>query len=335
MASQVFHAPLVRAQQRLALTCVLERHGQRSRLRYHYVQIVRSMEELLAHDVELIIIATPNASHYELAAQALESGRHVVVDKPFTLSSAEAGELIAMAEGAGTVLTVFHNRRWDGDFLTLRKLLEEQRLGRVVEFESHFDRYRPQLRAGVWRESQEPGAGSLWDLGPHLLDQAVVLFGTPQAVTAQVGRQRQGAQADDSFTILLHYAGLTATLKAGMLVREPGPRFTVHGTLGSYVKHGLDPQEEALKNGRSPQERDWGREPEDRWGILNSERNGHGVRQRYPTLPGRYQDFYTNVCDAISKGTPPPVRAEEAQTVVRLIELAYQSSQERRTVELD
>ncbi|HEX7962509.1 MAG TPA: Gfo/Idh/MocA family oxidoreductase, partial [Terriglobales bacterium] len=266
LAGRVFHAPIIRAVPGLRLSAILQRSGDDARRRYPDVRVVRTMEELLAiESIGLVVIATPNTSHYRLAAQCLRSGRHVVVDKPFAASYQEAAELVRTAKQAKRLITVFQNRRWDGDFRTVRRLAEQKTLGAMVLFESHFERYRPNLRPGAWREGSEPGSGILFDLGPHLLDQALVLFGPPLAVTADVRSEREGAAADDAFDITLHYPNMRALLRSTMLACEPGARFVLHGTKGSFVKHGLDPQEEALARGETPHDSSWGLEREESW----------------------------------------------------------------------
>jgi predicted dehydrogenase len=332
MAARVFHAPVITSVEGLRLRKVVERRAAESRARYPWVEVVGETDALLGDEaVELVVVATPNESHFELARRALLAGKHVVVEKPFAVTSEEAGRLIGLARERGKVLTAYHNRRWDGDFLTVRKLLADGLLGRLDEYESRFDRFRDEPRPGAWREEPGPGAGLLYDLGPHLIDQALVLFGPPRAVEADVQRQRRFARADDFFELTLHYEGPRVTLGAGMLAREPTPRFRLRGAEGSFVKYGLDPQEEALKAGRTPAEPGWGEEPPERWGTLDTRAGG---ARRVETLAGRYQDFYRNVAEAVRGRAAPPVKPEEARDTVRIIELAFQSSAERRAVPL-
>ena len=336
-AGRVFHAPVIGAVEGLRLRKVVERRAAESRARYPWVEVVREPEALFEDEaVELVVVATPNETHAGLARRALAAGKHVVVEKPFAVTSREADELVALAREAGRVLTAFHNRRWDGDFLTVRKLLDEGRLGRLREYESRYDRLREEPRPGAWRERPGPGSGLLYDLGPHLIDQALVLFGRPRAVEAAVRRQREFAQTDDFFDIALHYdAGPRVRLAAGMLAREPTPRFRLRGDAGAFVKYGLDPQEEALKAGRTPAGPGWGAEPPERWGTLTAGADGAGETRAVETLAGRYQDFYRNVAAAIRGRAEPAVRAEEARDTVRVIELAFRSSAERRAVTFD
>jgi len=281
---------------------------------------------LVVVTVELVVVATPNDSHFDLAGRALRAGKHVVVEKPFTNTSAEAKELTAIARGQNRLVSAHHNRRWDGDFLTVGKILEGGLLGRLVEYESHYDRYRNEPRAGAWREEAEPGSGILYDLGAHLIDQALVLFGPPVEVYADVRTQREFAKAVDSFDVSLRYDALKVTLKATMLAREAGPRFTLHGTEGSFVKHGLDPQEDALKRGQRPTSEGWGKETEERWGTINTTLGGLHFRGKVETFAGRYTDYYQNIADAIRGRAELSVKPEDAANTIRIIELAFESS---------
>ncbi len=333
MAARVFHAPVIETIPRLELRKVVERRGDESRRRYPHVEVVRDADELLRDDeINLVVVTTPNASHFELACRSLLAGKHVVVEKPFTNTADEALELIGLARRQGRLLTVHHNRRWDGDFLTVREILKAGLLGRLVEYESHYDRFRNHPREGAWREEEGPGSGILYYLGSHLIDQALVLFGQPRAVTADVRRQREFAKADDNFELILDYDDLKVTLGAGMLVREPRARFRLHGTEGSFVKHGMDPQEEALKRGLTPSAPNWGEEPPERWGALDAHVGGLRVRGRVETLAGGYQSFYQNVADAVEGRAELAVKAEEALATIRVIEAALRSSAEKRTV---
>jgi scyllo-inositol 2-dehydrogenase (NADP+) len=279
-------------------------------------------------EVDLVIIASPNQSHFPLAQAALEAGKHVVVDKPFTVTVSEADALIALAERQRRVLTVFHNRRWDGDFMTVRALLDSGRLGNVMLFEAHWDRFRPDI-AQRWRELPGGGAGLLFDLGPHLIDQALLLFGRPDAVSADLAAQREGAQVDDYFELTLHYGPMRAILASSRLIAEPRPRFALHGDGGSFVKHGLDTQEEALKAGAGPLDPGFGADP--LHGIFTSP---DGAREPVPTLPARWLSFYEAVGAAIRGEAPVPVDPADARTGLAIIELARRSSEEGRRLTL-
>lgn len=333
MAARVFHIPIIQSIPNLRLKKIVERHGDWTRTNYPQVEVVADASALL-HDeeIELVVNATPNSSHFDLARQSLLAGKHVVVDKPFTTSSGQARELFDLAHHHNRLITVFQNRRWDGDFLTVRKLLDNKVLGRLVEYESHFDRYRPLPRQGAWREEAGEGSGLLFDLGPHLIDQAQVLFGLPRMITADIRIQRENGKADDNFELLLHYDNLKVTLKAGMLVREPGPRFILHGTEGTFVKYGLDPQEETLKSGATPLEPNWGKEPESLWGKLNTQSGGLHVEKQVETIAGCYQAFYQNIVDAIAGHAEVAVKPDQAMNTIRIIELAIKSNEQKRTM---
>ena len=330
LAGQVFHAPLIRMTPGLELAGILSRGGSLAQEKYPDVRVARSLEELLSDpEIRLCVIATPNVSHFELAQRCLLAERDVVVDKPFTKTAAEAGQLTALAEKHGRLLTVFQNRRWDGDFRTVQKFLASGTLGRIVSFESNYDRFRPALRPGSWRERNEPGSGVWFDLGPHILDQAFVLFGAPNAITGEVFAEWRGAVADDAFDVRLEYPEMRATLRSTMLACAPGPRFVLRGTNGSFVKYGSDAQEHALRQGIIPSGAEWGENPESEWGTLTF---ANGETQKVKTEPGDYRCFYANVRDAIAGGAPLAVPAREALRTMRGLELAVQSSRERRTI---
>ena len=326
-ASKVFHAPLIASVPGLKLAAVMSREPGKVLADWPGVAVEVTPAALLARgDLDLIVIPTPNATHYPLALQALEAGKHVVVDKPFTLTLAEAPSLTACAERAGRLLSVFHNRRWDSDFLTLQGLLGSGELGAVHHFESHFDRYSPEVRVR-WREGEEPGSGLWYDLGPHLLDQALQLFGKPDALVLDLARQRQGALTDDFFHAQLQYGEKRVILHASTLVPVPGPRFTVHGNQGTYRKFGLDTQEAALKAGQRPPAA-WGLDPQP--GSLSVMVGGIPQTRTVPPVPGNYPAYYAGIRDAVLRGAPNPVPPGEAMGVMALIELGLLGAAERR-----
>jgi scyllo-inositol 2-dehydrogenase (NADP+) len=332
-AGRTFHAPVIRAVAGLRLAAILQRKGNDATNTYPDVRIARSTEELLASDsIQLVVIATPNTSHFDLARQCLLAGRHVVIDKPFATNSAEAADLVALAEKCGRLLSVYQNRRFDGDFKTVRNLIASEALGRIVLYESHYDRYRLQLRPGAWREQAGAGSGVWFDLGPHLIDQALALFGAPEAVSADVRIERDGAVVDDAFDVTLVYPRLRVFLRGTMLASKLAPHFLIHGTKGSYVKYGLDPQENALKRGETPRGPGWGKEPPEAWGTL-SQVDGDKVTERpVPTDAGDYREYYENVRDAILGKAPLAVTPQAALSVMRVLELAQRSSQEKRVI---
>lgn len=337
MAGQVFHAPIIASVPGLHLTKIRETkpaHIQLANQRYPWAEVVAHTEAILTDDrIKLVVIATPNQTHFELAEAALLARKHVVVDKPFTVTTAEADKLMALATRQQCLLTVHHNRRWDSNAKTLRKIINSQLLGRLVELEIHFDRFRNFFRPGAWREEAIPGAGILYDLGAHLLDEAQVLFGLPRTLTADERIQRHGGKTIDNFTVVLDYDDLKVTLKAGMLVREPGPTYQLLGEQGSFVKYGMDPQEEALKAGMTPADQPhWGTEPASRWGKINTDYQGLHLTGTIESEPGDYREFYANVYAAVMGQAPLAVTAEQARNTIRMIELARQSSAEQKTV---
>jgi scyllo-inositol 2-dehydrogenase (NADP+) len=332
LAGRVFHAPVIDRVDGLRLSTVVHRSADAGESSYGPARVVRSVDELLADDrIRLVVIATPNTSHADLARACLESGRHVVVDKPFVVSSAEAAPLVDTARRMRLVLTAFHNRRWDGDFLTVQRLVEQETCGRIVLLESRFERYRPKPR-GVWRERAGPGSGILFDLAPHLVDQAVTLFGLPEALTSDVRIERDGGAVDDAFDVTLHYPGLRVVLRSTMLASAPGPRFVLQGAKGSYVKYHLDPQESRLSGIEPWPGNFWDQEPRERWGTLTRVGPTGSTSDLLPTEAGDYRQFYANVRDAIRGTAPLAVTAEQATDVIRLLELAIESSRDRRTL---
>lgn len=335
-AGRTFHAPVLLAVPGLKLTKVVERSGHASKEHYPWVETVRSADELYQDNrIDLIIVATPSTQHGAFVKKALLAGKHVVVEKPFTFASSEADELIRLAENQGVLLSVFHNRRWDGDFLTIQQLIREGLLGEVTEAEFRWENYRPASNPVRWRENGEPGSGTFYDLGIHFLDQALTLFGEPTAVRADIRRQRAGAMADDYFDVTLHYdTGLRVTLKSSMLVRDPGPRYTLHGSRGTFVKYGIDPQEDALKQGLDPSVPAWGEEPPEKWGKIHTSLGGLNISGCIETYPGSYASYYSNIYEHLTGTAELAVKPEQARAAVRLVELAYQSSKEQRTIDL-
>lgn len=332
-ATKTFHAPLIHSVSGLQLQAISSSDAAKVHADWPGLRVESSPEALFARpDIDLVVIPTPNATHFPLAQAALAAGKHVVVDKPFTLTVQQAQTLRAQAEAAGRLLSVFHNRRWDADFLTLRALLASGALGPVVHFESHFDRYRPVVRQR-WREQADAGGGLWYDLGPHLLDQVLQLLGMPDALALHLAQQRAGAAATDWFHAVLHYGQARAVLHASALVSVPAARFTVHGTRGSFIKQGLDVQEDALKAGQRPPARDWGRDPVPAHITLWTDGPDAAPTQRMePCLPGNYSAYYEAVRDAIHGSGANPVPPAEAIAVMQLIELGLQSAQAGRVL---
>ena len=330
VAAQFMHLPFIVTNPKYQLHSILQRHGDTAGEKYPSVKIVRSLEEMLGDDsLELIVITTPNDSHFDYAWRALEAGKHVVLEKPFTITSAEAQKLIDKAEENKRILSVYQNRRYVSDFLTIQQLIRENKLGEIVEFEAHYDRYRPEQRPRAWREENTPGSGILYDLGAHLIDQAFCLFGLPKFITADIRIQRPHARTTDYFELWLDYDFSKIILKAGMLVREPGPRYSIHGMQGSFIKSGEDPQEALLRKGVLPISSNWGVEAEDIYGLLHTEVNGRIIKEKYPSQPGNYGGFYEDLYQAIVEKKPLKVKPEQGFNVIRLIELATESNEKK------
>ncbi|HEY4818102.1 MAG TPA: oxidoreductase [Candidatus Acidoferrum sp.] len=336
LAGRAFHAPVIHAVPGLRLAAIVQRSGNEAAQLYPDARIVRSVEELLAiSDIRLVVIATPNDTHGPVARQCLAASRDVVVDKPLTPTLEDALELMKFAQERGRLLTVYQNRRYDGDFQALQQLVASGKLGRIVRFESNYDRFRPQLKTGVWRERSGPGSGILFDLAPHLIDHALLLFGLPEAVTADIRIEREHAVTDDSFDLILHYAGgLRAVLRATMLAAVTRPRFVLHGTSGAYLKLGFDVQEPKLRAGRIP----WNETPseaeqEENSGILTLvNTDGATTEQRIPPAASDYRAYYANIRDVLLGTAAPAVAPQHALNVMRILELARKSSVRRCTV---
>ncbi len=337
LAGRSFHAPVIRAVPGLHLAAIVQRSATEAAEKYPDVRIVRSLQELLSiPEIRLVVIATPNDTHYPFARQCLEAGRDVVVDKPFTTTVREAVALVQLAKDTGRLLTVYQNRRYDGDFQAIRKLVADGTLGRIVRFETSYDRFRPQLKPGAWRETSRPGSGILFDIAPHLIDHALVLFGLPEAVTADVRIERENAVADDAFDITLHYSnGMRAVLRSSILAATPRPRFVLFGTQGSFVKQAFDPQESNLRRGIIPADKPWGAEPEENWGVLTVPAGESFEQRRIPSATCDYRDYYSNVRDALLGRAALAVTPEYALDVMRMLELARASSERRCTLPWD
>jgi predicted dehydrogenase len=328
MSGQVFHAPFISTHPQFELTAITERHKNLAKERYPQVQTVRSFDELLALDnLELVVVNTPDPTHYDYTRKALEAGKHVVVEKPFTRTVKQGEALIALAEQKRLMLCVYQNRRWDADFLTVKSILEKGIIGRMVEFESIFARFRNYIQPDTWKEQT---GGMTYNLGSHLIDQSLQLFGMPEAVFADIATLRTDGMVDDYFMIHLLRSSanpeVRITLKAGYLMCEPEPRFLLHGTAGSYVKYGVDKQEALLKQGAIPDTPEWGIESESEWGWLHTYKNGQSMREKYPSQRGHYTGFYESVYQCLRHHLPIETDARSVLPVIRVIEAAKESS---------
>jgi scyllo-inositol 2-dehydrogenase (NADP+) len=341
LAGQVFHAPFVSAVPGLKLEAIVQRRGDEAAKAYPSARILRSFEEALSDPaVQLVVVGTPNETHFDLAKQALLAGKHVVVDKPFAATSEETLELKELGRKQGRVLAPFHNRRWDGDFLTVKKILQNESVGRLVTYESHFDRFRPVPRENTWKEGASGSNGLLFDLAPHLVDQVLTLFSAPEGITASVRMDRDSTDIEDAFDITLEYPKMRAHCRSSMLACDAAPRFLLHGTRGSFKKFGLDPQEPALLGGaklpRMGEGREWLADAEEHWGTLTvaADPNDPGTltRTKVKTELGDYRFYYANVRDAINGTAELAVKPEDGYRTIKLLEMARQSSLEGRTL---
>ena len=337
ISAKTFHTPFISSNPGFSLDVILERNGETSKEIYPSVEVVKTLDEVLNNEkIELVVIASPNTTHFPYAKAVMLAGKHVVVEKPFTNTAEEGRELVEISKSTGKVCAVFHNRRYVADFLTMKSILEKGLLGEPKEFFAHYDRYRPNPRTyGLWREEALPGSGVFYDLGPHLLDQALVLFGNPKFITGDIRRQKEYSRVDDYFDIRLDYGNLIVTLHSSMLVREMGPRYMIHGTLGSFIKSGEDPQEELLKAGVLPTSADWGKEEQENFGLIHTEKDGKVIREIYPSLQGGFGLFYQNLYKTIREGSRLNETPEHGYNVIKLIELAFESSEKKTTLPVE
>ncbi len=329
LSGRYFHSPFLSTNPGFKIKTVVERSKNEAQEFDPSIQNARSIEELLSDpSIDLVFICTPNDTHFAYAMDALENGKHVVIEKPFSATEEEAKQLIALAEEKELVLTAYQNRRWDSDFLTIQKLIAEDKLGDIVEYECRYDRFRPVVPTESWKEKSVPVGGNVYNLGPHLIDQALVLFGEPETVTADIRVVRPGSKIDDYFDIRLGYKDKLVIVKSSLMVYENLLRYSIHGTKGSFIKGGLDPQEETLRKNILPTEQPWGREPEDRWGKLYSEDFSGVVESEH----GDYAPFYQNVYDAIVDRAELAVKPSEILRTTRVIDLAFRSSSEKQVM---
>ena len=335
MSGRVFHAPFIALDPQFELVGIWERSSSASLEFYPDIRIYRSLEEVLEDaSIDLVIVNTPTFTHYDYCKKALLAGKHAVVEKAFTTTVAEAQELDQIAQERGLKLSVFQNRRWDSDFKTVKQVIDQGLLGQIVEAEIHFDRFKEELSPKLHKEIPGPGAGVLYDLGPHLIDQALVLFGMPEAVFSDLRITRKGSQVDDYFEILLYYPQLRVRLKSGYQVREPFPSYVIHGNLGSFHKSRADVQEVDLVANQKPNRANWGMEPIEEQGLLHTEKEGVCIREKIPTLAGNYADYYAAVGQAILQNKAMPVSSKEGIQVMQIIAAAAQSHQSKSVISL-
>ncbi|MDE3234737.1 MAG: Gfo/Idh/MocA family oxidoreductase [Bacteroidota bacterium] len=334
MSGKVFHAPFVHLHQGFTLTGAWERSKKLIQQDYPYAKSYASLDELLADDIDLVIVNTPNYTHYEYTKKALLAGKHVIVEKPLTVTVTEGEELKQLAIQQQKLLCPYQNRRYNSDYLTVKKIIQEGWLGEIAEAEFRFDRFSTVLSPKQHKEIPGPGTGVLYDLGSHLIDQALQLFGKPTAVFADIAITRSISQVDDYFEVLLFYPSTRVRLKSGYLVREPLPGYIVFGDKGTFLKSKADVQEADLIAGKKPDAAGWGIEPENEQGLIHTEKDGKIIREKVPTEKGDYMAYFEGVYQSIINGKPLPVTADESIDVIRIIEAAYKSRAERRIIEL-
>lgn len=335
MSGRVFHEPFISIHPGFAFFAVLERTTNNAAGKCPEVITYRQLDDLLGDEaVELVIVNTPNTTHVDFALKALKAGKHVVIEKPFAATAREADELIRTAEKAGRLLTVFQNRRWDSDFRTVHQVVKDNLLGEIVEAEIHYDRYNPALSPKAHKENPGPGIGTLYDLGSHIIDQAIVLFGMPQAVFCDQQALRSGSRIDDYNEVLLYYPSLRVRIKTSYLVKEPIPAYVLHGRNGSFIKPRADTQEVRLQAGEIPNVPDWGTEPVEVRGFLHTVINGKTIREPIPTLSGNYLEFYDRLYNAIRLKQAPPVLPSDSRLVIYIIEKAIESAHAKKVIDL-
>ena len=335
MSGLVFHSPFLTINPHFNLYAVWERTKNLAEEKYPFVKTYRTLEAMLADElVELVIVNTPNYTHYEYAKKSLEAGKHVIVEKPFTIDVDQANDLIEIAKKQNKILSVYQNRRYDSDYKTIKNVVSENLLGELVEVEIHFDRFREELSPKKHKETPSPGAGVLYDLGSHLIDQALQLFGKPEKIFADIRIIRPQSKVDDYFELLLYYPKLRVRLKASYIVREALPGYILHGLKGSFIKPKTDVQETLLKEGVIPGKKDWGTEPESEKGLLHTEIKGKEVIEFITSEQGNYNDYYNAIYEAIRNNQPLPVTAEERAEVVKIIIAAFKSSESEKVIEL-
>ncbi|WP_088043637.1 oxidoreductase [Bacillus sp. EAC] len=332
LSGATFHAPLLSVLEEFEIAKVVSSNREKVHQDLKEVEVVSSLEEVLEDEtIDLVVISTPSGLHYEMAKQSLLAGKHVVLEKPMVVETWEAEELIKIAEEKKLLLSVYHNRRWDNDFLTVKKLVNDGVLGDINTYQVHFDRFRPEVR-DRWREKQGRGSGMLYDLGSHLIDQALHLFGWPQFILADVFAQRENAETDDYFHVILGYEKLRVILHSGSIIPSNGPRFQVHGRNGSFIKYGLDGQEDALKEGKKPINDSWGADDPQFYGKLITIEGEKEKQETIETIHGSYNTYYKKIAESILEGKRAPVTAHEGLSVIKIIEAAQKSSTEKTVI---
>ncbi|ASZ14851.1 Gfo/Idh/MocA family oxidoreductase [Chitinophaga pendula] len=335
MSGQVFHAPFLHVHPGFEFTAVVERSKHLAQQRYPEVKVYGSVEDMLQDaSLELIVVNTPNYTHYDYAKQALLAGKHVIVEKPFTVDVKQGEELIQLSAEKGLLLSVYHNRRYDSDYKIVRKVVESGSLGDLLEVEIHYDRFKEELSYKKHKEIAQAGTGALYDLGSHLIDQALTLFGMPQRLWADIRIIRKDSVVDDYFEVVLYYEQLRVRLKCSYLIREALPAYALHGRKGSFIKTKSDTQEAMLLKGLMPNSPDWGAEAPHEWGLLHTEIDGKIVKQYLPSTNGNYLDYYQGIYDTLRNKVSNPVAPTDGLNVIRIITAAFESSKEGKVITL-
>lgn len=335
MSSEIFHSPFINTMDEFKLSAIVTNNKVRInkvKEKYPLTKIHSTVDTIISDKkIQLIIITTPNKSHFEITKKSLLSNKNVIVEKPFTLTVDEANELIKLAHKKNKMLTVYHNRRFDSDFLTIKKILNDKTLGVLKSYESHFDRFRPIALTDRWRGKNELGAGTLYDLGSHLIDQSLNLFGMPHEIFANIQIERENAKIEDYFNIILYYSNFRVTLKSSALIAGKKLRFQLNGTNGTFRKYGLDIQEEDLKNNKTPlTKKEWGVEQKEQWGILNKNNKEIIIK----SIPGDYRLFYKNIYNHLLFNEDLFIKPEEARDVIMIIEKTYESNRLKKIIKI-
>jgi len=335
MSGQVFHAPFLKVHEGFNFYAVWERTKSLAQEKYPSVKTYRSLDDLLNDDtIELVVVNTPSVTHYDYAKKCLQANKNVIVEKPFTPTIKEGEELIALARQKNKLLSVYQNRRYDSDYKVVKKVVDENLLGEIIEAEFHYDRYNDQLSYKVHKETATPGVGIVYDLGSHLIDQALQLFGMPHSVFADIDIIRPNSQVDDYFELLMFYHHFRVRIHSSLLVREQLPAYILNGRKGSFIKAKTDVQEVALQAGKIPDTPNWGAEPENEKGLLHTEKDGKIIREYIASFNGNYMEYYEGIYKALRQQQPPPVTAEEGLNVIRIITAAHESSRQKKVVKI-
>jgi len=335
LSGQVFHAPFLKVHEGFNFYAVWERTKSLAQEKYPSVKTYRSLDDLLNDDtIELVVVNTPSVTHYDYAKKCLQANKNVIVEKPFTPTIKEGEELIALARQKNKLLSVYQNRRYDSDYKVVKKVVDENLLGEIIEAEFHYDRYNDQLSYKVHKETATPGVGIVYDLGSHLIDQALQLFGMPHSVFADIDIIRPNSQVDDYFELLMFYHHFRVRIHSSLLVREQLPAYILNGRKGSFIKAKTDVQEVALQAGKIPDTPNWGAEPENEKGLLHTEKDGKIIREYIASFNGNYMEYYEGIYKALRQQQPPPVTAEEGLNVIRIITAAHESSRQKKVVKI-